>query len=335
MTSEDRLAALAPLGLTPRQTRFVITVALHGGYCLRRQYCTFAGVGYGKNVRDFLDTLVERNLAERFSYRPNRGHMYHLSAKSLYRRLGQDDNRNRRQVSPAMIARKLMVLDYVLSQPDADWYATEEDKFTLFTREMDVPPADLPQRKFAKRGTDDGPVRFFIHKMPIYLTSQPRVVHFVYLVTDATGAGFERFLEDHVRLLTQLPAWTVVAICRAGFDGLAICRTVFDRFVEKVWQPVSRADVPDLQWFFAASRKVDLQDLRDLSVADLNRLRALRRRFAAPQFKALYSAWCRKGDAVFENAADGGAGIGATPGRLITHVLPSTYSQFGALAGAV
>ena len=58
MTFEDRVRALEPLGFTPRQTRFMVTVALHSGYCLRRQYSAFAGVAYGKNVCDFLDRLV-------------------------------------------------------------------------------------------------------------------------------------------------------------------------------------------------------------------------------------------------------------------------------------
>jgi len=42
MTLDDRVHALASLGLTPRQTRFLVTAALHSGYCLRRQYLAFA-----------------------------------------------------------------------------------------------------------------------------------------------------------------------------------------------------------------------------------------------------------------------------------------------------
>ena len=87
-----------------------------------------------------------------FRYQPNRGHVYHLHAKSLYRALAQRDNRNRRQVSPAVIARKLMVLDYVLTVPDAEWYATEEDKVALFTRELGIPIGDLPQRVYEPHG---------------------------------------------------------------------------------------------------------------------------------------------------------------------------------------
>ena len=46
MTAEQRADAIAAFGFTRRQARFLVTVALHGGYCLRRQYETFAGIRY-------------------------------------------------------------------------------------------------------------------------------------------------------------------------------------------------------------------------------------------------------------------------------------------------
>ena len=39
-------------------------VPLQSGYCLRRQYLVFAGVHYGKAVRDLLDRLVARRFFE-------------------------------------------------------------------------------------------------------------------------------------------------------------------------------------------------------------------------------------------------------------------------------
>ncbi len=329
MQLDDGLRALEPLGLTPRQTRFVMTVALHGGYCLRRHYLQFAGLRYGKNVRDFLDKLVDRCLAERFRYQPNRGYVYHLHAKSLYRRLNQEDNRNRRRVSPPLIARKLMLLDYVLSVPSHDWYATEEDKVAFFTRELNVPLSDLPQRAFRAPVSHDGTIRYFIHKLPIYVTPEPRVVQFVYLATDTTGRAFGQFLDDHVRLLAHLPAWAV-AVGSHRPAGLLMCRTVFDRFMAKVSRPVSGQDVADLQWFFVASQKVDRRDMRDLRVADLDRFRDLRERFAGAEFRALYSAWCSAGDAVFQRP---NVFAHVTCGQLITHLLPSSYTRFGLLPG--
>ena len=133
MTFGERVEALEPLGFSHRQTEFLVTVALHSGFCLRRHYMAFAGLKYGAGVRDFLDRLVARGLARRSQFRADRGHVYHLHNTHIYAAINQDDNRNRRRTSPALIARKLMLLDYVLGEPNADWYATEQDKVALFT----------------------------------------------------------------------------------------------------------------------------------------------------------------------------------------------------------
>jgi hypothetical protein len=170
MTFEDRLDALEPLGFTPRQTRFIALVALHSGYCLRRQYSAYAGIRYGKNVCQFLETLVARGLAERFTQRADRGLIYHLQARGIYRALGQDENRNRREASAALIARKIMVLDYVLSHADMAWLSTEDEKVDLFAARYGVPPSDLPQRVFAASTQDlSSTTRYFVHKLPVAL----------------------------------------------------------------------------------------------------------------------------------------------------------------------
>lgn len=334
MTFDERVTALAPLGFTPRQTRFLVMAALHSGYCLRRQYLAFAGVRYGKNVRDFLEALVRRELAQRFLYQPNRGHVYHLHAKALYRALAQRDNRNRRQVSPAVIARKLMLLDAVLTVPDAEWYATEEDKVALFTRERGIPLGDLPQRVYAPTDRRSRTTtRYFMHKLPVYLTSDRAVVHFVYLVNDETGHGLEQFLADHVRLFSALPTWAVVAAYPRGLNGLPACRTVFDRFAATTWRPAPQEGMADVRWFFATRRLVDGGDLRTLSVADLDRFREARRRFASAQMEALYGAWLAHGERALAHGNGRAPDIPAPAAQLLLRELPSTYSQFGSWPG--
>jgi hypothetical protein len=164
MTFDDRVRALEPFGFTPRQTRFIAAVALHSGYCLRRQYSAFAGVACGKNVSDFLDTLVARGLAERFTQRADRGLIYHLHARPIYRALGEDDNRNRRHASAALIARKIMVLDFVLGHPEVEGLASERDKVELFAERCGVSLANLPQRVFpASRPAAASTTRYFSH----------------------------------------------------------------------------------------------------------------------------------------------------------------------------
>jgi hypothetical protein len=334
MTFDERVAALGPLGFTPRQTRFLVTAALHSGYCLRRHYLAFAGVRYGKNVRDFFEALVRRHLAQRFLYQPNRGHIYHLHATSLYRALAQRDNRNRREVSPAVIARKLMLLDYVLTVPDAAWYATEEDKVALFTRELGIPLDELPRRDYAPTDRySRTTTRYFIHKLPVYLNADRAVVHFVHLVNDDRGDGLARFLHDHVRLLRALPAWRVVAICPRGRRGLPVCRTVFDEFAATTWQPVTSERLAPLRGFFATRQLVERGDLRSLSVADLDRFREARRQFANAHTEALYGAWLANGDRALEHAKSEAQETPSHAAELILQELPSTYSQFGSLPG--
>jgi hypothetical protein len=334
MTFDERVTALAPLGFTPRQTRFLVTAALHSGYCLRRHYLAFAGVRYGKNVRDFFEALVRRQLAQRFLYQPNRGHIYHLHATSLYRALAQRDNRNRREVSPAVIARKLMLLDYVLTVPDGEWYATEDDKVALFTRELGIPLDELPRREYAPTDRRNRTTtRYFIHKLPVYLKADRTAVHFVYLVNDDRGDGLARFLHEHVRLLRALPRWRVVAVCPRGLRGLPACRTVFDEFAASTWRPVSPEGLVPTRGFFATRQLVERGDLRSLSVADLDRFRDARRQFASARMEALYGAWLANGDRALEQGNGGSLEKPLRAAELILQELSSTYSQFGSLPG--
>jgi hypothetical protein len=329
---DERVKELAGLGFTPRQTRFLVTVALHGGYCLRRHYLTFAGIQYGKNVRDFLDNLVEQNLAERVAFRGGRGFIYHVRGKSLYRRIGQGENRNRRCASPTLMARKLMVLDFVLSRPEAEWFATEQDKVSLLTDRFGIAVADLPAHVFKPRAWESPTTtRYFMDKLPIFIATDSPCVQFVYLALDRTGCGLETFLSDHVRLLSRLPEWTVVAIGPPSLD-VAVQRAAFDRFVQNTWRPVSRVSVEDVRFLFAGLQAMEARDLRQYSVADLDRLRELRKAYST-RYRALYSAWCARGDGALADAVSEEATRLTPAGRLIVCPLASTFSQFGSYPG--
>ncbi len=43
-----RTQAIAAFGFTERQARFLVTVMLHSGVFVERQYCAFAGIGHGQ-----------------------------------------------------------------------------------------------------------------------------------------------------------------------------------------------------------------------------------------------------------------------------------------------
>jgi hypothetical protein len=345
MTLDERVRALEPLGFSPRQTRFLVTVALHGGFCLRRQYAAFARIAYGKNVIDFFEALVSRNLARAYTQRGDRGSVYHLNWRPLYRAIGQDDNRNRRVVSAAVIARKLMVLDYVLAHPEADWLGTEQDKVDVFTRRLGVALSDLPQKAFVSSRPDVPPtVRFFIHKLPVAVLGNPPTAAFVYLATAASANDFSTFLVDHRRLLSRLSSWTIVLVTQLEARALEAFSHLFARF-SPTDVAAARAVSGDLLWYFERREAVDADALASLSVADLDRYRVLRERFKAPVFEAQYCAWRAGADA--NVGAGGDVPSGHVPaslppasvsqslsrGRLVIERLPFDYSRFGSLPG--
>jgi hypothetical protein len=333
MTFDDRVRALESLGFTPRQTRFIALVALHSGYCLRRQYAAFAGIRYGKSVCDLFEKLVARGFATSFTQRADRGRLYHLQARAIYRAIGEPEHRTRREASAALIARRIMVLDYVLSHADVPWLSTEAEKVDLFAR-LGVTPRDLPHRSCAPaRPEPSSATRYFRHEAPVAVVGDPPVPTFVCLVTDTTGRMFEQFLRDHGRLFAWLPAWTVVAIGPRPV-GLHACEGAFQRYRRRPVETVSASTDDDLVWFFRTRHAVDRGDLTGLSVTDIDRFRTLREAFRRPVFDELYLAWQRDGDAVLASSAAAARHHGMrSVGTLVTELLPFDYSQFGSRPG--
>jgi hypothetical protein len=332
----DRAAAVAALGFTARQARFLTLVALHSGYCLRRQYSSFGALTYGKNVRNFLDGLVDRQLARRVTFRTDRGHVYHLFARSIYAALQQEDNRNRRYASPALIARKLMLLDFVLDEPDNDWFVTEQEKLHLFAECLHVPSHALPRRTYdSTLGASDPTVRYFIHKLPIFLTNEAARVHFVCLVTDPDAADVTLFLRDHRALLSHLSSWTLVVIRPAHISTDERCAQQFARALQTAKTVPHVLDAATTSHFFDTRRRIELGELKRVSVADIKRYRELHDR-VGHRMDALYSRWQELGDAALQ-ALERPTSQVVSPEttQLLIHKLPHRYEQFGALPGLV
>ena len=337
MTFNERVRALEPLGFSERQTRFLVTVALHSGFCLHRHYAAFTRLAYGEGVRDFFERLVVRKLASRQTFRRDRGHVYHLHHSAIYEAIGQDDNRNRRRTSPALIARKLMLLDFVLAQPTADWYATEQDKVALFTQRFGVPTQDLPRRVYrARRAAPEAvsTTRYFIHKLPIGLVGDPPRVSFTFLVTDTSGHAFAQFLRDHERLLPHLRDWEMVLVCPGHIPGVPACAAAFRGFVVDVQRRSAPGEREAVRTFFLERQRLE-EDISAWSVDDAKTFRECHRRFLTPTFNDLYSRWRRQGDSVFTDGGSEGLRTVIASDRplLTTHLLPCRYDRFGTRAG--
>src|SRR5207249_6656523 len=127
MNFEDRVKAVAEFGFTERQSRFLVTVMLHAGVCVPRQYARFAGTAYGHNVTKFFDKLADRGYAAANDCLHNRAALYHVHHQALYRTIGQPQSRYRRPVSARQAIDRVRLLDGVLSSPELVWLATGEE----------------------------------------------------------------------------------------------------------------------------------------------------------------------------------------------------------------
>jgi hypothetical protein len=206
MTADlDRCQALEMLGYTARQPQFLVRVALHGGYFLRRQYVTFTGIAHGQATVRFLARCVAREHVRVLPYGRD-GHVFHLSARPLYAAIGEEDNRNRRPAEWDAVLRKLMTLDFALAHPTARFLATEAEKVAVL-RERLIPSVVWPHRSYPpRRTTGCVTTRYFVDKMPWYQHGDETRVWIAYVDTERTLQGFQTFLDQYRALLASLPS---------------------------------------------------------------------------------------------------------------------------------
>src|SRR5437763_6434418 len=149
----DRTQAVAAFGFTERQARFLVTVMLHSGVFVWRQYCAFAGIVRGQKTHDFLERLSSRGMAKAIAVGPlHRGRLFHVHHKPLYAAIGETDNRHRKPMATARMIERLMILDAVLDDRTHTWLGTEVDKRMYFMRRLRdaVPLDEFPRLTFGR-----------------------------------------------------------------------------------------------------------------------------------------------------------------------------------------
>jgi len=323
MTWEERVSNVAQRGFTERQAAFLVTVMLHAGVCVRRQYCAFARISYGRVVCDFFGSLVKRGYASPHRCGSPRWRVFHVHHKGLYKAIGEPHNRHRKPMAVARAVERLMVLDGVLTDHQRTWLATERDKLAYFTLTHRIPRQDLPSLTF--RAEDAETVRYFPDKLPIGLDRDGRTHVFVFLVVQDVPIDFRSFLERHAELFRALPAWTVRLLVPAPKrTAIPLYEAAFE---EQLASPLRPSVVDDLRWYFQGRRRrpADAEERFDQAA----------KAFGAPRFKALYRAWIERGDTVLEatQSATLADAIARETGRLECRVLSHQYTHLSPLVG--
>ena len=161
------------------------------------------------------------------------------ASRELCRALGAEHVRHRREASPAVVLRRLLLsLDYVLERP-APWLATEAEKVAALTA-AGAPERALPRRVYW--GRRDSRRRYFAHKLPLALGAERATFVFVQ-AEDVVPSGVRTWGETHAALRAAGRAVEVVVVGRDP-ERLAAAQPVLDALTRAPAPPDARPNGP-------------------------------------------------------------------------------------------
>jgi hypothetical protein len=296
--TETRVNALSGFGFTERQREFLVTVMVHSGCFLERQYCAFTGTARGQNSREFMARLVARGFARAIEPGPvRRGRLYHVHHKPLYEAIGQADNRHRRRQTIGRMVERVMILDAVLGDRRCWWLSPADDKWRFFCLKRDnyLRPEDYPHIAFGSGRQRT--IRAFPDKLPIGI-EKDRTEHlvFVYLVNRRLPVDFRQFLLRHADLLRFVTTWTVRLLVPRRFrKAVALYKAALR---EELWTPLNPSVSKALEVYFRERHGQG----GHLGEPDDRYIREEFRKQGMLKIQALYRAWRREGDRVLWSA---------------------------------
>ena len=169
---------LEPLGWTGRDAEWIALVCLHSGVFTRAQFCHYFADAHRWKAARFVQTLVDRRMAvdSEWPVLNGGGKTCRISGKPIYRALGVENIRHRREASKPVVMRRLLSLDFVLEHPGMNWLPAEPEKVEFFEK-LALPRRLIPRRIYY--GVAGNQKRYFALKLP--LAVDPKTVTFAYV----------------------------------------------------------------------------------------------------------------------------------------------------------
>ena len=168
---------LEPLGWRGQDAEWIALVCLHSGVFTRAQFCDYFDT-YRKQAHRFVKMLIDRKAAVESEWPlvNGGGKTCRISSKPIYRALGVEDIRHRRNASKPVVMRRLLSLDFVLEHPGMNWLPAEPEKVEFFEK-IGLSKRLIPRRIYY--GVVGNQKRYFALKLP--LAVDPEIVTFAYI----------------------------------------------------------------------------------------------------------------------------------------------------------
>ena len=285
---------LRSLGYTQDEARFLYLVAMHSGYFSARQYLTFTGAKSGERSLAFTQKVLGKGHATARMLLRN-GRVYHLFSRLVYRAMGREHLRNRREHSVEHMRTKLAILDFVLGHLDYRYLETEDDKVAYFCRDLGIARFVLPAKHYAGAIPERTTARHFVDKFPMFFSpesSSPRVVTFSFVDSGSSSiANLGVHLAAYQGLFRHLSAFRFVYVA----PRTAAFRRAEERFRSIVKEPLETDVSTDILRYFAIRRKWERHEYVVPITEELEFLSDARRRFHEQHFEDLYRSWISGG----------------------------------------
>jgi hypothetical protein len=281
---------LRSLGYTLDEARFLYLVAMHSGYFSARQYLTFTGTKSGEKSMGFTQKLLGKGHAAARMLLRN-GRVYHLYSRLVYRAIGREHLRNRREHSVEHMRTKLAILDYVLGHLDYRYLETEDDKVAYFCRDLGIARFVLPAKHYARAIPERTTARHFVDKFPMFFSpesSSPPVVTFSFVDPGLLSlASFDNHLFAYGSLFSALPHVQLVYIATRPTHFEA-ARELFELTAPRVTNPDPA--VEGLRYFHYRLYWEN-KEYAKLDAEQVEYLKDAKERYQDPRIEALYRPW--------------------------------------------
>jgi hypothetical protein len=287
---DDSIENLCGLGYTESEARFLYIVATHSGYFSTRQFLNFTGTQSGDRSMAFSQKVLGKGHASARLLLRN-GRVYHLFSRIIYRAIGRENLRNRREHGVEHIRSRLVILDFVLSHLDCNYLETEHDKLGYFCRQLSVPKQLLPAKTYRGAIDEHTTERYFVDKFPMFFhphPAPPPVVTFTFIDPGyATLANFDTHLLTYAGLFRMVPTVQLVYV--------AIRPTHFEAarkmFLSRVDQPPEIDSGEEVLTYFRLRKLWETKQFAKLDTHGVIRLNQYTERFAGDPYEKHYPAW--------------------------------------------
>jgi len=287
---QNQVALLMELGYTEPEARFLYVVATRSGYFILLQFLNFTGARRGKRSNLSARQVLNSGHGSVRDY-SGYGSIHHLFSRTLYGQIEKGNLRNRRKHSLEYIRTRLALLDFILSNPEAEYLETEQDKVTFFCEKLSVAKEFLPGRVYEGGPGSRPMIRYFVDKFPLFvaapLPGTPPVVTLSYVDSGlGSMAGFLTHLAAYQTLFRQLQTFRFLYI--SPTDAQFVRAT--ERFRSVVKQPLESDMSSEVLRYFQVRQRFEKRQYVVPVTDDFEFLNEAKCRFHGDRFERLYKA---------------------------------------------